>query len=451
MSQSHQSNQETFYGGIGPVLLLSSSSSSSTSSSRPEASTTTTDPPSPPLSSSAYSQIVAYVLDDAIGVLEHILSFLSLPDLLNATTVSRRWKKGGRIDPLWQVATRRLWATKKGLTHCIGRDHRGNENNGASDRNGTPDENRSGSTNRPIFWRGQYTTKVVQNMTEDEIRILFQHPLLTQKGSQLEEVLARMTVQTIQNENSDDASSSNNNDNNSDVNSIRSLLELFVLRKMFDVRFPDKKKDGFGDTKNLYGYNGRPPCVSYDRLLWKPFADLSFGSYASSVRDGQRRSITALELCSPFGFEVFRQVELDDAPPGGLYIENDPANEGENIVVHSSDVIVFLSYVGRWYFEYKENDQGLFGNDPKWQLKSGGTSVTVEETDHSRGYIRREWNHYNVQRRKDWGWKLESSKYVLYSLDFDQGEDHSVAKSGNVLPFSTMWRRSFNWTRQSTN
>jgi hypothetical protein len=374
------------------------------------------------------------VLDDAVGVLEHILSFLAVTDLLNATAVSRRWKKGGRIDPLWHVATRRLWATKKGVPYC-GDDHGDDDDGGGgSNRKSTQeDENCYGSTNRPIFWRGQYTTKLVQTMTENEIRILFQHPLLTQKGLQLEEFLARMKEQTIKNENSGDNRKSSGK--NLDANSIRSFLEHFVLRHMFDVRFPDKNEDG-------YKWGESPPCVSHDRLLWQQFADLCFGSYACSLRDGRRQSITALELCSPFGFEMFRKVTSGDPPAGELYEENDPANgdEGDNGGIHSNRTSV-LSYVRRWYFKYKEIDQRLFGNFGTvlyWQLTSGGTSVTVEETDHSRGYIRREWTTYSVQRRKDWGWKLESPEYVFYSLDFAQGEDHNVTKSGNVRPFSVL-------------
>jgi hypothetical protein len=51
------------------------------------------------------------------GVLEHILSFVPVPDLVTASYVSKRWKEAARSDFLWKPLCRSLWKGKWSMPH----------------------------------------------------------------------------------------------------------------------------------------------------------------------------------------------------------------------------------------------------------------------------------------------------------------------------------------------
>ena len=53
---------------------------------------------------------------DSFGILEHILSFVTVKDLLAATAVSRRFKTAGRSNTLWKDACRALWKDRNGIS-----------------------------------------------------------------------------------------------------------------------------------------------------------------------------------------------------------------------------------------------------------------------------------------------------------------------------------------------
>lgn len=55
------------------------------------------------------------VVFDSFGVLEHILSFASPKDLVEATGVNQRWKEAGRSDILWKLACASFWKDRKGV------------------------------------------------------------------------------------------------------------------------------------------------------------------------------------------------------------------------------------------------------------------------------------------------------------------------------------------------
>lgn len=55
---------------------------------------------------------------DSFGILEHILSFVAVQDLLAATEVSRRFKVAGRSSFLWKDACVSLWKDRKGMKGC---------------------------------------------------------------------------------------------------------------------------------------------------------------------------------------------------------------------------------------------------------------------------------------------------------------------------------------------
>ena len=46
---------------------------------------------------------VQVVFDDSFGLLEHILSYAAVRDLVVATEVNRRWKEAGRSNVLWEA------------------------------------------------------------------------------------------------------------------------------------------------------------------------------------------------------------------------------------------------------------------------------------------------------------------------------------------------------------
>ena len=51
---------------------------------------------------------------DSFGVLEHVLSYSEVPDLLSASLVNKRWHQAARSDDLWEDACRILWKGKWG-------------------------------------------------------------------------------------------------------------------------------------------------------------------------------------------------------------------------------------------------------------------------------------------------------------------------------------------------
>jgi hypothetical protein len=55
---------------------------------------------------------------DSFGILEHILSYVAVQDLLAATAVSRRFKVAGRSNFLWKDACLSLWKGRKGMKGC---------------------------------------------------------------------------------------------------------------------------------------------------------------------------------------------------------------------------------------------------------------------------------------------------------------------------------------------
>jgi hypothetical protein len=95
---------------------------------------------------------------DPEGVLEHIFSYLTAKDLLSATLVCRRWKEAGRRDDLWKSAITLLWENKIGVS----------------------------ADSSLLFWRSLFSKQAVSNMTSDQIRSIFVHPLLKEKKKLIE-------------------------------------------------------------------------------------------------------------------------------------------------------------------------------------------------------------------------------------------------------------------------
>mmetsp|Transcript_45184 Transcript_45184/g.110040 ORF Transcript_45184/g.110040 Transcript_45184/m.110040 type:complete len:612 (+) Transcript_45184:802-2637(+) len=144
---------------------------------------------------------------DSFGVLEHILSFVDTQTLLNATLVTRRFKKAGRHDDLWIKAIKRLWKDKKGVYYDSFSEHgvaaavasasaltkpppRPRTTNQNPDS--LPNLQHQSALQQPynnlIFWRSLFAKELVEKMTEEQIRcFLFGHPLLQWKSNQFEQ------------------------------------------------------------------------------------------------------------------------------------------------------------------------------------------------------------------------------------------------------------------------
>lgn len=78
----------------------------------------------PPIPTS-YTMTPTSAVFDSFGVLEHILSFVSVPDLVTASYVSKRWKEAARSDFLWKPLCQALWKGKWSMPHV--NDEEGNE------------------------------------------------------------------------------------------------------------------------------------------------------------------------------------------------------------------------------------------------------------------------------------------------------------------------------------
>jgi len=95
---------------------------------------------------------------EAVGLLEEILAFSDVSDLLVATVVSKRWKQAGRADFLWERASSTLYKEKVAA----------------------PQEHRIGNGEivLPFFWRSLFHKEAIQSMTITQVKTMFQHPLL---------------------------------------------------------------------------------------------------------------------------------------------------------------------------------------------------------------------------------------------------------------------------------
>ncbi len=355
------------------------------------------------------------MLNDSIGILEQILSFVETADLLSATAVSRRWRGAGRSDPLWQAATQRLWRERRGV-YCNGGGTGCDATNAATaGTTSATATTQARNNNNLIFWRALYNKERVRKMSEDEVRCLFQHPLLTQKLALLEESLSRMKK--------------NRAGGSCTEEEHRAFLERFVQLHMLDVMSDTGVLDGGAADDSDAAADDIPPRYF--------FADLSFGSYACSVRDSRRRSITPLELCTPFGFEMFFKVARDDvvgiyntagaARVVGLrpYSDHDGVdNHGENDDDSDDDDAIMLYRHGKCFFESEQQDRQVrlevrrqnihsyYPSDLKWRWIEAGKLIKVGP-----------YPVLTVSRRKDWGWRLENALVVMYSLDGAHGEN----------------------------
>jgi F-box-like len=420
--------------------------------------------------SSSSSSPSAAVLDDSVGILEQILSFVGTADLLEAAAVSRRWRRAGRTDSLWEDAIRRLWGTKRGVylpprrhlhgssddrpPQRSGNNHgRKDDSGGNSDGGGCGAGTTNGShthhgRNHLIFWRALYNKERVRRMTEDEVRGMFQHPLLAQKRALLEESLART-------KNGSEGGGSHANENANDHGHVatsttattRAFLERFVQLHMLDVLSDETtaaevERDEHDDDDDDDDVVGCPTNVIPPRPRTF-FGDLLFGSFACSVRDGRRQSITAPELCTPFGFETYFKVTEDDLDgmdeaalgEAGIRVYDDDNEDnrgrgggGGNDADDDGETVLLYRH-STCYFESEQNDRQV---RIRLRQRSGNnnnghsyhpTALSWRWLDAGRRIQVGPYPALTVSRRGDWRWKLENAHVVMYSLDGDDSSD----------------------------
>ena len=167
---------------------------------------------------------------DSFGILEQLLFYLPPEDLLRASCVNKRWKSAARRDSLWAAAAKLLWRDKIG----VGMEH-------------------------SIFWRTLLTNDAIQRMNEDQVRSVFEHPLLSEKKERMESV----------------------------------CKDGLELRRFYRVHMLDVMS-GISDCSHRF------------------FSDVQFGSFASSLIDSKRDLIMQSEICTPFGFDMFFKIARDD-------------------------------------------------------------------------------------------------------------------------------------------
>jgi hypothetical protein len=295
---------------------------------------------------------------DSFGLLEQILSFSETPDLLAATTVNRQWKHAGRQDELWKSAIRRMWKDKKG----------------------------SVAGENWIFWRSLFTKETVRTMTQEQVLCMFRHPLLTQKYNALEQEIKKAE----------------------DGKLAESFLQRFVQVHMLDVMSEGvggTDDDDDGDDVNTFPYHMQPSRQRRRHF----FSDLYFGSLACSMMDSHRNMISIVELCTPFGFDMYFKIEQDDLD------EMDQENRNnENLQTYEEQQGILLYRHSTCYFRQdrdfrivlKQYVHSYHPTDLKWRWLEMGKRIQVGP-----------YPALTVSRRKDWGWKLENLHVVMYLQD----------------------------------
>lgn len=197
----------------------------------------------------------------------------------------------------------------------------------------------------PLFWRSSLSDAVINHLTVRQIRGLFNHFLLHQQKQQLKTCLEKSEM----------------------IRLVRTYAE--ELQFEGEVRYSD---------------------------LW-------FGSFASSMLDAQRESITKEELCSPYGFDTFFKVLEEEVWDSNDLAQLIPYDGHSGIMLYQHSVC---------YFD-PNNDEFVM------ELKDG-------EAHHPMNF-QWQWNHNLVQvgpyphlvitRLPDWGWKLENVHVVMLFRD----------------------------------
>ena len=368
------------------------------------------------------STIVHVVFDDTFGVLEHVLSFLAANDLLHSTTlVSQRWKVASRNDSLWIVHIEDLWKDKVGMnlptstsTTKMNEDIKNDDNSTATNTKTT----RCYCTKNLIFWRSLYTHKAIERMSQEQIQSIFSHPLLVEKRSLLDskrgDTIQRPELQRFLQVHMLDVMSDPST-TSSCPTTTSSVISSSNLRR---------SGGGHDDTSGSSSSSSSSASCS-SRWHTHFFNDIYYGSYVCSLLDSRRESITTIELCTPYGFDMYFKISIDDV--------EDPDDQPFLTIDPDSDRLSYLYHHSTCYFEeqnhdfrivLKEQHEGSYNHpqDLKWRWVVGDSSSGSVTAAAAAAIGKRiqvgPYPPLTVRRNtKNWGWKLENTHVVLVFRD----------------------------------
>lgn len=228
--------------------------------------------PAPPRRDTSHASAVF----ESFGLLEHILSYSTVPELLTAAFVNERWKEAARSDVIWKPHCRLLWKGKWCMSHV------------------DEDEN----SELPLFWRSFLSTEEIEELTLDQLRAFYRHPLLELDASD-----PSLPPQMEQ-------------------NMIRGALHFYMT------------------SIQNHGLHER----------W-------FASYSLSVFDSTRR--TALldsELCSPRGYDTYFKIDPNDVTDEDFLENLVPYNDDEELLLYPHSICYFHEDSRAFTMELREAD-----------------------------------------------------------------------------------------------
>eukprot|EP00980_Cylindrotheca_fusiformis_P000289 scaffold66_cov115-Cylindrotheca_fusiformis.AAC.21 len=247
-----------------------------------------------------------------------------------------------------------------------------------------------------MFWRTLYTNECVQRMSEQQIRSVFEHPLLAdaEKPSQVEKC--------------------------------KTIAEL---KRMYRVHMLDIMSD---ISQNHHFYS-----------------DIQFGSYASSRVDAKRDSITLLELCNPFGFDMYFKIAREDVDETDQ-IEFASYEESEDILLYHYGVGYFDESC---QFHMKLREEVHSNHHPTGTSNKCISSVSLFHLTcpfHQQAYwltissdcasidLSWQWIDFGrklqvgpyplltISRTCRWGWKMENIHAILLVRDKAAPEENDI-------------------------
>lgn len=137
------------------------------------------------------------------------------------------------------------------------------------------------------------------------------------------------------------------------------------------------------------------------------FSDLYFGSYACSLHDSKRNTISQEELCTLNGFDMYFKIVDDDIEEDERsFLREYDGNENFLLYHHST---CFFDESREFRMQMDDNTNSHHPTELSWRWVEKGTKVQVGP-----------YPPLAITRQKDWGWKLENVHVVLLFRDGSQ-------------------------------
>jgi hypothetical protein len=231
---------------------------------------------------------------DSFGLLEHILEYSTVSDLLTAASVSQRWNEAARSDILWKGLCQEIWAHKWCMTHV-------------------PDD---ASAELPLFWRSYLTRREIQNLSLEQLRAFYRHPLLNMDASDLD---------------------------------LNPQLEKSMMQGALQLYMTTLESRYIRD------------CCWY-------------ASYSASVFDSKRSEILDSEVCSPRGWDTYFKIDPADVNDQDFLANLVPFEDDDTVLLYPHSICYF--HENRDFtMELKEADL-RHTTDLKW-VNDGGHAIRV--------------------------------------------------------------------------